>query len=141
MSMYNDVVWREKGNQEVCVANSMTVAGCARRFPHGLWSFLGLGSEKKWYGTHTYKPNGEWDGVAEHMLLKFSASGHPVFGGFSALEGRNLKSKGKGKVSVHFCGDDDTAELVLRTIISVIQLSICAAVADTCDELACRISG
>ena len=36
---------------------------------------------------------------------------------------------------------DNTAELVLRTIITVNQLSIYGAVADMCDELACRISG
>ena len=39
-----------------------------------------------------------------------------------------------------FCGDDDTAELFLRTIFSVNQLSIYGAVANMCDELACRIS-
>ena len=33
-----------------------------------------------------YKPNGEWDDVAEHMLLNFSESGHPVFRGPNALE-------------------------------------------------------
>ena len=38
-------------------------------------------------------------------------------------------------------GEDDTAELVLRTIIPVNQLSIYGAVADMCDELACSISG
>ena len=75
------------------------------------------------------------------MLLNFSESGHPVFRGSSALEGGKLKSKGKGKLSIHCCGDDDTAELVLRTIISVNQLSIHKAVSDMCDELACRISG
>ena len=36
---------------------------------------------------------------------------------------------------------NDTAEVVLRTIISVNQPSIPRAVADMCDELACRISG
>ena len=51
------------------------------------------------------------------------------------------KEKGKGKLSFHSCGDDDTAELALRTITSVNQLSIYGAVADMCDELACRISG
>ena len=44
-------------------------------------------------------------------------------------------------MSIHFCGDDDTAELVLRTIISVNQLSVYGAVADMCDELAWRIYG
>ena len=42
--------------------------------------------------------------------------------------------------SIHFCGDEKTVEVVLRTIISVNQLSIYGAVADMCDELACRIS-
>ena len=61
----------------MCVANQKTVAENARRFAHGYWSVLGPGSEKKWHGTHTYKPNGEWDDVAEHMLLNFSESGLP----------------------------------------------------------------
>ena len=74
-------------------------------------------------------------------MLNFSESGHPVFRASSALERGNLKGKGKGKLSTHFCGDDDTAELVLRRNISVNQLSIYGAVADVCDELACRISG
>ena len=51
MSMYNDIAWREKGNREVCVANSFMVADYARKFAQGHWSFLGLGSEKKRYGT------------------------------------------------------------------------------------------
>ena len=66
---------------------------------------------------------------------------HPVLRGSSALERRDSKSKGEGKLSKHFCGDDNTAELVLRKIISVSQLSIYGAVADMCEELACRISG
>ena len=73
-------------------------------------------------------------------MLKFSESGHSVFRGSSALERGDLKSKGKRNLSFHFCGDDISAELVLHTIISVNQLSICGAVADMCDELACRIS-
>ena len=113
----------------------------ARRFAHGHWSFLGLGSEEKWYRTHTYKPNGNWDRVAQDMMLNFSESGHSVFRGSSALERGDLKSNVKGTLSIHFCGDDKAAELVLRTNISVNQLSIYGAVADTCDELACRISG
>ena len=99
-------------------------------------SFLGPVSEKKWYGTHTHKPNGKWDRVAEDMMLNFSESGHNVF---CALERGGLKSK--GKFSIHFWCDDNTAELVLCTIISVNQLSTYGAVADMCDELVCTISG
>ena len=72
-------------------------------------------------------------------MLNFSERGHHVFGGSSALERGDLKSKGKGTLSIHFFGGDNTAELVLRTIISLNQISIYGAVADMCDELACRI--
>ena len=69
-------------------------------------------------------------------MINFSESGHPVFRGSSAFESGDLKSKRKGKLSIHFCGDDDTAEVVLRAIISVNQLSAQGAVADMCEELA-----
>ena len=52
MSMYNDILWRARGNTEKCVQNSITIAKYARRFPRGRLSFLGLGSEKEWYGTY-----------------------------------------------------------------------------------------
>ena len=45
-----------------------------------------------------------------------------------------LKSKGGGKLSIHFCADGDTIETVFRTIISVDQFSIYGAVSDLCDE-------
>ena len=59
--------------------NSFDVADYARKFAQGHWSFLGPGSEKKWYGTHVYKPNGELDEVADIMIVNFSEGGHPVF--------------------------------------------------------------
>ena len=74
-------------------------------------------------------------------MINFCEGGLPVFRGSSALERGDLKSKGKGKLSFHFCGDDETAEVVLRTFISVNQLRIHGVAADMCDELACRISG
>ena len=45
-----------------------------------------------------------------------------------------LKSKGGGKLSIHFCADGDTIETVFRTIISINQLSIYGAVLDVCEE-------
>ena len=82
------------------------VADHEKRFAPGHWSFLGPGSEKKWYGTHSYQPNGKWVRVAEDMMLNFSESEHSVFRGSSAVERGDLKSKGKGKSSVHFCAND-----------------------------------
>ena len=41
LSMYSDIVWGEKGHKELWIANSNIVAGYARSFAHGRWSFLG----------------------------------------------------------------------------------------------------
>ena len=67
------------------MANSMNVATYAKRFPLGCWSFLEPGCEKKWYGTHVSKPNGEWNRVAENMMIYFAESGHPIFQATSPL--------------------------------------------------------
>ena len=135
MSMYNDIPCGERGNTEKCILNSVTVANYARRFLLGRWSFLGPGSEKKWYGTCSDKPDGEWDMTAEIMMLNFAESGHPIFRATSALEERELRSKENGNKSIHFNGGEETIELILRTIISVNQLSIYGAEADLCKEL------
>ena len=50
----------------------------AGRFGIGQWSFIGPGSEKKWYPSEN-SPQGEWDNIAEEMLLRFAESGHPIF--------------------------------------------------------------
>ena len=82
------------------------------------------------------KPDGEWDKTTEGMMLRCAESGHPVFRVSSALERGELKSKGKGVKTIHFNGSDETIEMVLRTVISVNQLSVHGAVPDLCKELA-----
>ena len=113
----------------------MNVATYAKRFPFGCWSYLGHGCEKKWYGTHVNKANGEWNRVAEIMMINPAESGHPVFQATSLLGRGEFKSKGGGKKSIHYNGSEETVELILRTVISVNQLSIYGAVADLCNEL------
>ena len=135
MSMYNDIEWKAKGNNEQCEYNSQTVANYARKFPRGHWSFLGPASEKKWYGTNTNKPVVSWDRMAEEMMLNFSGSGHPIFRASSAFQRVKLRSKEGGKKSKHFNGSDENIELLLRTVISANQLSIYGAIADLCNEL------
>ena len=68
-------------------------------------------------------------------MLNFAESRHPVFRVISASERGELKSKGGGKRTVHNNGSEEIVELILRTVISVGQLSICGAVADLCREL------
>ena len=52
----------------------------------------------------------------------------------SPLSRGQIKSKGGGKLSIHYCADLETIKTVFRTIISVNQLSIYGAVLDLCEE-------
>ena len=45
-----------------------------------------------------------------------------------------LKSKGRGKLSIHFAADQDTIDTIYRIILSVNQLSVYGAVAAVCEE-------
>ena len=67
-------------------------------------------------------------------MFKFGESGHPVFRATSPLSSGQLKSKGGGKLSIHYCANLETIETVFRTIISVNQLSLYEAVAEMCEE-------
>ena len=134
MSMFNDISWGSKDNKKECESNAQLVSLFAKRFGAGQWSFLGPGSEKKWYSISEDSPQGEWDKIAEKMMLTFAESGHPVFRATSPLSRGVLKSKGGGKLSIHYCADFATIETVFRTIISVNQLSLYGAVAEMCEE-------
>ena len=52
-----------------------------------------------------------------------------------------LKSKGHGKLSIHFTADELTIETIFRIIISVNQLSIYGAVANKGEELEAHQDG
>ena len=97
MSMFNDISWGSKDNEQECESSAQLVSIYAKRFSPGRWSFLGPGSEKKWYSSHESKQQREWERVAELMMIKFRESGHPVFRSTSPLSRGVLKSKVGGK--------------------------------------------
>ena len=134
MSMFNDICCDRKGNKEECVANAKVVTILARRFGIGQWSFIGPGSEKKWYSTEENSPQGAWDHIADEMLLECAESGHPIFRATTPLSRGNLKSKGHGKLSIHYCADQSTIETTFRIVAFVDQLSLYGAVAEVCEE-------
>ena len=49
-------------------------------------------------------------------MLEFAKSGHPIFRATSPLSRGVLKSKGGGKLSIHYCADFETIETVFRTL-------------------------
>ena len=131
--MFNDISCDRKGNKDECLANAGVVKVLARRFGIGHWSFIGPGSEKKWYSSEN-SPQVARDNIAEQMLLEFAESGHPTFRATTPLSRGQLKSKGRGKLSIHFTADGHTIDTILRIILSVNQLSVYGAVGAVCEE-------
>ena len=116
------------------MVNARVVSVLAKRFGIKLWSFIGPGSEKKWYSMEENSPQGIWDHIAEKMLLEFAESGCPIFRATTPLSRCKLKSKGHGKLSIHFAADHGTIETIFRIIVSANQLSLYGAVANMCEE-------
>ena len=123
----------EKGNKEECLANARVVKVLAKRFGIGQWSFIGPGSEKKWYSGEN-SPQGAWDHIADEMLLEFAESGHPIFRATTPLSRCIFKSKGHGKLQYTSLQIIQQLKQFFRIIISANQLSTYGAVATMCEE-------
>ena len=93
MSMFNDISCEKKDKEEECVANVKVVSILARKFGIGQWSFIGPGSEKKWYSMEENSPQGIWEHIAEKMLLEFAESGCPIFRATTPFPGVSSKAK------------------------------------------------
>ena len=63
-------LWIKRQRKE-CLANDKLVLLFAKRFGKGQWSFIGPGSEKKWYCISEDSPQGVWDNIAERMWVEF----------------------------------------------------------------------
>ena len=133
MSMFNDIFCDRYDNKDECLRNANIVKTFAGRFGIGQWSFIGPGSEKKWYPSEN-SPQGAWDHIAEDMLLEFAESGHPIFRATTPLSRGKLKSKGRGKLSIHFTADQDTVDTIYRIFFLSIKLSVYGAMAAICEE-------
>ena len=132
--MFNDISSGSKDNETECLANAKLVSLYARRFGKGQWSFIGPGSEKKWYCISEDSPQGIWDNMAERMLLQLAESGCPNFRATTPLSRGQLKSKGLGKLAIHYAADQETIQTIFRMIVSAHQLSLYGAVAEICEE-------
>ena len=75
-------------------------------------------------------PHGIWNNIAEKMLLEFAESGCPIFRATTPLSRGQLRSKGHGKLSIHFAAAQETVE----KIVSANHLSLYGAVAEMCEE-------
>ena len=104
--MFNDISCGTKDNEKECVANAKVVSLYAKRFGTEQWSFIGPGSEQKWYSMEENSPQGIWDHIAEKMLVEF-AERCPIFRATTPLSRGQLRSRGHGKLSIHFAADQE----------------------------------
>ena len=82
------------------------------------------GSEKKWHSLKEDSPQGICDNIAEKMLIEFAESGCPTFRATTPLSRGQLRSKGHGKLSIHFAATQETIETIFRIIVSATHLSL-----------------
>ena len=134
MSTFNDISCGSKDKEKECFSNAKLVSLYAKRFGKGHWSFVGPCFEKKWYCISEDSPQGVWDDFSERMLLEFAESSCPIFRATSPLSRGRLRSKGHGKLSIHYAADFETIETIFRIIVSANQLSLYGATAELCDE-------
>ena len=66
--------------------------------------------------------------------MEFAESGCPIFRATTPLSRGQLKSKGHGKLSIHYAAVQETIETIFRIIVSANQLSFYGAVAEMCEE-------
>ena len=69
--------------------------------------------------------------LQKRMLLEFA---DPIFRATTPLSRGQLKSKGHGKLSIHYAADLETIETIFRILVSANQLSLYGAVAEMCEE-------
>ena len=137
MSMFNDIFCDRYDNKDECLRNANIVKTFAGRFGIGQWSFIGLSLDQvlrrsgilprivhKELGTTLRKRCYNYSQKVD--ILSFVST--------TPLSRGKLKSKRKGKVSIHFTADQDTVDTIYRIILSVNQLSVYGAVAALCDE-------
>ena len=72
--------------------------------------------------------------MTEKMMLEFAESGCPIFCATTPLSRGRLKSKGHGKLSIHYAVDLETIGTIFRIILSANQLSLYGAIAEICEE-------
>ena len=102
MSMFNHISWGSGDNEKECESNAQLVSLSMQR---DLEQDNGHSSDLDQRNSGT---QGEWDKIAELMMLKVGESTNPVFRSTSPLSRGVLKSKGGGKLSIHHCADPGT---------------------------------
>ena len=134
VSMFNGISCGSRDNEEECLLNAKLVSLYAKRFGKGQWSFIGPGSEKKWYCISEDSPQGEWDNMAERMLLEFRRKWTSNFPCCKSIVQKSTQKQRTWKTVDSFGATQETIETIFRISASANQLSLYGAVAEMCAE-------
>ena len=129
MSMFNDITWKK--DDQNFISNEEKVKDYAKKHKPGHWTFLGPGSETRWYGDSL---DGQWDRTANKMVQQVKETSYPIFTSTSALSRGVLKGR-NGSSTIHLNGDSINAELLFQKNHSVNHINIYAAITDWCYQL------
>ena len=132
MSMFNDISCGTKDNEEECLAHAKVVSLYAKRFGTGQWSFIGPGSEKKWYSMKKRTVHKEF-GTISRCWNSQKADVR-----FSVLRPHcpevNSEAKDMGNCRFTLLPLMQQLKLFFRIVVSANQLSLHGAVAEMCEE-------
>ena len=87
--------------------------------------------QRKWHSISEDRSQGEWDRIAEQMMLTFAESTHPVFRFTSPVSRGVHKVQENCQYTIALIGNDRN---LFRTVISVNQFIIYGVVVDMCEE-------
>ena len=124
LSMYNNTNGHQKHSEEICKQSETRLASCAKDCEPGRWSPPGPGDEEKLYASSIDKPQEKWNATAEIMKQDFASSGYPLSRCTSPLSKGVPLCTGGGRLTVHYNEDPTSADLLLKTSVTVNQLRI-----------------
>ena len=126
MSMFSDISCGSKDNEKECLANAKLFL-CLHRDLDKVLKRSGTVSVKTVFG----ECGTIW---LKGCCWNSQKSGCPIFRATSPLSRGRLKSKGHGKLSIHYAAELETIETIFRIFVSANQLSLYGAIAKICEE-------
>ena len=133
MSVFNDIGWKK--NDDNCISNAEKVKNYTKRFLPGHWTFLGPGSEKKWYGSSydgQLGPYSHQNGTAIQRNWSSYFHSHQYF------ESRNVETKARQMYHSLQWRFFMNIDVLFQTIHSVNQVRIYAVVTNWCYKFALK---
>ena len=137
MSMFNDIEWTKKNNEEICTSMSQQVKQYAIRFQKGHWTVIGPGDDR--IGMEQEITDQKEDGMLQQQRW-YGSSRRPIIPSsqVSLLQVVEFWNKWKIKTSIHFNAEMTNSDSLFKIIFSANQLSIYGAVADWCHRFGAK---